>query len=239
MTSTLDDRARRRARRRCARPGPTSASTRSARRRGRVVEMEGRGEVLVLSSNNYLGLADQPEVVEAGIEGLRRYGAGTASRALHLRHVRAAPRARARARRPRRHRGGAHLRLVLERERGGDPDARPTTNTVILSDELNHASIIDAMRLAKPGAQGGLQALRHGRAARRSSSRCEPGQRKLVITDGVFSMEGDLAKLPEHRRARARARRGRRSSTTRTAPASSARPAAASPSTSACSARST
>src|SRR5437762_12973272 len=46
---------------------------------GPVVEMEGRGEVLVLSSNNYLGLADRPEVVEAGIDGLRRYGAGTAS----------------------------------------------------------------------------------------------------------------------------------------------------------------
>src|SRR6059058_3847178 len=46
---------------------------------GPVVEMDGRGEVLVLSSNNYLGLANRPEVVEAGIEGLRRYGAGTAS----------------------------------------------------------------------------------------------------------------------------------------------------------------
>src|SRR6187399_2837518 len=46
---------------------------------GPVVEMEGRGDVLVLSSNNYLGLANHPEVVEAGIEGLRRYGAGTAS----------------------------------------------------------------------------------------------------------------------------------------------------------------
>src|SRR5947208_4840144 len=43
------------------------------------VRMEGRGEVLVLSSNNYLGLADHPEVVAAGIEGLRRYGAGTSS----------------------------------------------------------------------------------------------------------------------------------------------------------------
>src|SRR5687767_1356833 len=43
------------------------------------VEMEGRGEVLVLSSNNYLGLANHPEVVVAGIEGLRKYGAGTAS----------------------------------------------------------------------------------------------------------------------------------------------------------------
>src|SRR5581483_6575562 len=46
---------------------------------GPVVQMEGRGEVLVLSSNNYLGLAGRPEVIEAGIEGLRRYGAGTAS----------------------------------------------------------------------------------------------------------------------------------------------------------------
>ena len=46
---------------------------------GPVVEMQGRGKVLVLSSNNYLGLAARPEVVEAGIEGLRRYGAGTGS----------------------------------------------------------------------------------------------------------------------------------------------------------------
>ena len=46
---------------------------------GPVVQMEGRGEVIVLSSNNYLGLAAHPEVVRAGIEGLERYGAGTAS----------------------------------------------------------------------------------------------------------------------------------------------------------------
>src|SRR5947208_4264101 len=44
-----------------------------------VVRMEGRGEVLVLSSNNYLGLASHPDVVRAGIEGLQRYGAGTGS----------------------------------------------------------------------------------------------------------------------------------------------------------------
>jgi hypothetical protein len=43
------------------------------------VRMEGRGEVLILSSNNYLGLCDEPAVVEAGLEGLRRFGAGTAS----------------------------------------------------------------------------------------------------------------------------------------------------------------
>jgi glycine C-acetyltransferase len=46
---------------------------------GPVVRMTGHGDVIVLSSNNYLGLADHPEVVKAGIEGLERYGAGTAS----------------------------------------------------------------------------------------------------------------------------------------------------------------
>src|SRR5260370_41645508 len=44
-----------------------------------VVRMEGRGEVLVLSSNNYLGLANHPEAVQAGVDGLKRYGAGTGS----------------------------------------------------------------------------------------------------------------------------------------------------------------
>src|SRR5450432_1070864 len=44
-----------------------------------VVRMEGRGDVLILSSNNYLGLCTEPSVIDAGIAGLRRYGAGTAS----------------------------------------------------------------------------------------------------------------------------------------------------------------
>ena len=43
------------------------------------VKMEGRGEVLILSSNNYLGLCDEPSVMEAGIAGIRKYGAGTGS----------------------------------------------------------------------------------------------------------------------------------------------------------------
>ena len=70
-------------------------------------------------------------------------------------------------------------------------------NTVILSDELNHASIIDAIRLSRPGAQGDLQALVDMDELREGLASCEPGQRKLVITDGIFSMEGDLARLPE------------------------------------------
>ena len=68
--------------------------------------------------------------------------------------------------------------------------------TVILSDELNHASIVDAVRLSKPARKivdrhSDLGELREGLAS------CERGQRKLVLTDGVFSMEGDLARLPE------------------------------------------
>src|SRR5438128_12527190 len=43
------------------------------------VQMEGRGEVIILSSNNYLGLSSEPEIIDAGKQGLDRYGAGTAS----------------------------------------------------------------------------------------------------------------------------------------------------------------
>ena len=157
--------------------------------------MDGRGEVLVLSSNNYLGLAARPEVVAAGIEGLRSYGAGTGS----VRFIC----------------GTFEVHHELERELAGlvgteaaltyvscwnaNEAAIPTLadeNTVILSDELNHASIIDAIRLSRPARKviykhSSMDELREGLAS------CEPGQRKLVITDGIFSMEGDLARLPE------------------------------------------
>ncbi|HZQ89352.1 MAG TPA: glycine C-acetyltransferase [Gaiellaceae bacterium] len=162
---------------------------------GPVVEMVGRGEVIVLSSNNYLGLADHPDVVAAGIEGLQRYGAGTAS----VRFIC----------------GTFAPHLELERELAtlseteaaltyvscwnANEAAVPTLtdeHTVIISDELNHASIIDAVRLARPErkvryAHSDMGELRDALRA------CDRNQRKLVITDGVFSMEGDLAKLPD------------------------------------------
>lgn len=162
---------------------------------GPVVRMEGRGEVLVLSSNNYLGLADHPEVVEAGIEGLRRYGAGTAS----VRFIC----------------GTFAPHIELEREIAGwlGTEAALTyvscwtaneavipsltdPNTVILSDALNHASIIDAIRLSKPGRKA---VYKHADMAhlRSELEQCGRDQRKLIITDGVFSMEGDLAPLPD------------------------------------------
>ena len=160
-----------------------------------VVRMEGRGEVIVLSSNNYLGLAAHPEVVRAGIEGLERYGAGTAS----VRFIC----------------GTFEAHLALEEEIAffvgteaaltyvscwnANEAVIPTltdANTVIFTDELNHASIIDAIRLSRPSRK---VIYRHSDMAqlREGLQSCEPGQRKLIITDGIFSMEGDLARLPD------------------------------------------
>jgi glycine C-acetyltransferase len=162
---------------------------------GPVVEMEGRGEVLVLSSNNYLGLAAHPEVVEAGIEGLRRYGAGTGS----VRFICGTFEPHHELERELAELVGTAAALTYVSCWNANEAAIPTLvddNTVILSDELNHASIIDAIRLSRPARKviykhSSMDDLREGLAA------CERGQRKLVITDGVFSMEGDLARLAD------------------------------------------
>ena len=162
---------------------------------GPVVEMEGRGEVLVLSSNNYLGLAARPEVVEAGIDGLRRYGAGTGS----VRFICGTFEVHHELERELADLVGTAASLTYVSCWNANEAAIPTLaddNTVILSDELNHASIIDAIRLSRPARKviykhSSIDELREGLAS------CEPGQRKLVITDGIFSMEGDLARLPE------------------------------------------
>jgi glycine C-acetyltransferase len=162
---------------------------------GPVVQMAGRGEVIVLSSNNYLGLAGHPDVVRAGIEGLERYGAGTASVRficgtfaphLELEHDLAGL-------------SGTEAALTYVSCWNANEAAIPTLadeRTVIISDELNHASIIDAVRLAKPERK---LRYRHSDLSelREALRSCERGQRKLVVTDGVFSMEGDLARLPD------------------------------------------
>jgi glycine C-acetyltransferase len=162
---------------------------------GPLVEMEGRGEVIVLSSNNYLGLASDPEVVEAGIDGLRRYGAGTASVRficgtfcphVELEHDLASF-------------TGTEAALTYASCWNANEAVIPTLadqGTALFSDELNHASIVDAMRLARPASKmiyphADMEALEEALAA------CEHGLRKLIVTDGVFSMEGDIAPLPQ------------------------------------------
>ena len=162
---------------------------------GPVVEMAGPGEVLVLSSNNYLGLAARPELVEAGIEGLRRYGAGTAS----VRFICGTFEPHLELERELAELVGTEAALTYVSCWNANEAVIPTLTderTVILSDELNHASIVDAIRLSRPARKvvynhSSMDELRAG------LEDCEPDTRKLIVTDGVFSMEGDLARLPE------------------------------------------
>ena len=157
--------------------------------------MEGRGDVIVLSSNNYLGLAGHPEVVRAGIEGLERYGAGTAS----VRFICGTFEPHHALERALADLSGTEAALTYVSCWNANEACIPSLTdetTVILTDELNHASLIDAIRLSRPASKviyphSDMDALREGLAA------APRGSRKLIVTDGVFSMEGDLAKLPE------------------------------------------
>jgi len=162
------------------------------------VEMEGRGKVLILSSNNYLGLCNEPSVVQAGIDGLKKYGAGTGS----VRFICGTFTI---------HRD---LEQALARFVGTDASMsyvsawnanEGLTATVVeegdfvVSDALNHASIIDSIRLAKSITKcttgvyklGDLDDLAEKLRANKSA------KRRLIWTDGVFSMEGSIARLPE------------------------------------------
>ncbi|HEX2637935.1 MAG TPA: glycine C-acetyltransferase [Gemmatimonadales bacterium] len=162
------------------------------------VTMEDRGEVIILSSNNYLGLCNEPEVVAAGKAGLERYGAGTASvrficgtytvhRALEAACARLVGTA-------------ASLSFVSAWNAN---EALPATvlgeRDIVLSDQLNHASIIDAGRLAKSIAKCETAVYRHADMADLEAKLAAARDRRtrMVITDGVFSMEGSLAPLPD------------------------------------------
>lgn len=158
------------------------------------VEMAGRGRVLVLSSNNYLGLASDPDVVRAGKEALDRFGAGTAS----VRFICGTFDI---------HRGleaklaafiGAEAALTYVSCWNANTGLTPTflgEEDVIISDELNHASVIDGVRATRSNrkvyAHSDMSQLEEHLKA---SAGC---RHRFIFTDGVFSMEGDLAKLPD------------------------------------------
>lgn len=163
---------------------------------GPTVRIQGGGEVVVLCSNNYLGLANHPDVVAAGIEGLRRYGAGTASvrficgtfdchRQLEGTIARFV---------------GTESALSYVSCWNANEALFPTLagpNDVILSDELNHASIIDSCRLV--GKSVSKSVYRHSDLEDLENQLRQRGGKECrwVVTDGVFSMEGDVARLPE------------------------------------------
>jgi glycine C-acetyltransferase len=159
------------------------------------VHMEEAGDVIVLSSNNYLGLADQAEVVEAGKRGLDKYGAGTASvrficgtfdihRALEQRIAEFL---------------GTQASLSYVSCWNANTGLFATIcdeGSAIVSDELNHASIIDGVRLASKARR---ERFKHSNMSELEEKlKAVQGAFPIVIvTDGVFSMEGDLARLPD------------------------------------------
>lgn len=165
---------------------------------GARVRMEGRGEILILSSNNYLGLANAPEVVAAGKRALDEFGAGTSSVrficgtfTIH-RELEAALAQLV----------GCEAALSYVSCWNANEGLCPTLlgeQDIVISDQLNHASIIDSVRLAKSIVRCQTAVYRHSDmadlAAKLTAAR---GARlRLIFTDGVFSMEGDIAKLPD------------------------------------------
>jgi len=150
-------------------------------------------QVVNLSSNNYLGLTTHPKLREAALEATRRFGVGSGS-------VRTIA-------------GTMDIHMELERRlaafkkteavvvfqsgfaaNAGTVAAVLSKDDVVVSDELNHASIIDGCRLSRAA----IKVFPHkdAEAARRILAELPPGQRKLLITDGVFSMDGDVGAVP-------------------------------------------
>lgn len=159
------------------------------------VEIAGHGRVLVLCSNDYLGLAGHPAVVEAGIEGLRRYGAGTAS----VRFVCGTFDPHMSLEEALADLVGTGAALTYSSCWAANEATISTLaddRTVVLSDELNHASIIDAIHLSRT-AHRLVYPHADMAALRDALESCAAEDPKLIVTDGVFSMEGDVAPLPD------------------------------------------
>ena len=163
-------------------------------------------EALCFCSNNYLGLADHPEVVEAGIKGLRDYGAGTAS----VRFICGtfAPH----------HALEARIASMLDQEAAysfvscwtATEAIFPTLaepGDAIISDALNHACIIDSIRLSSVVKKGVNRFVYPNNNLAELEARLVEAKAAVaptngvifVVTDGVFSMEGSIADLPKMR----------------------------------------
>ena len=165
---------------------------------GARVTMEGRGEVLILSSNNYLGLANEPAVVEAGKAALDRFGAGTGS----VRFIcgtftihRELETALAQL-------VGTEASLSYVSAWNANEGLTATVveqGDFVVSDALNHASIIDSMRLAKAIGKCETGVYKHSDMddLRQKLVAAKGARRRVIWTDGVFSMEGSIARLPE------------------------------------------
>jgi 8-amino-7-oxononanoate synthase len=157
-----------------------------------VVSMGGR-DLIMLGSNNYLGLATHPRVVEAAIGAMEEYGTGacssrvlTGTTSLHRRLERRLADFK-----------GTEDAVVFSTgfmTMMGTVSALTSEGDVVLSDELNHASIVEGCRLT------GAEVIVYGHNdlgdLEEKLESCAPERDKLVVTDGVFSMKGTVADLP-------------------------------------------
>jgi glycine C-acetyltransferase len=161
---------------------------------GPVVEVEGKGEVIMLTSNNYLGLANHPAIVEAAEKAERDFGYGLAS----VRFICGTQTIHKQLEAKIAEFMGCEDTILYGSAWNANEGLFSTVMSEqdgIFSDELNHASIIDGIRLAKArrlryknlDVAGLRQLLEENRDVRN----------KMIMTDGVFSMEGSLAPLPE------------------------------------------
>lgn len=151
-------------------------------------------EVITLSSNNYLGLTIHPRLREAAIKAIEQYGVGSGSvrtiaGTMTLHNVLEEKLAKFK-----------HTEASLTIQSGyatnlGVINALMQEGDMIVSDELNHASIIDGIRLSK--APRKIFPHKDMAGLRRALEESKGANKVMVVTDGVFSMDGDIAPLPE------------------------------------------
>lgn len=158
------------------------------------VKIEGK-KVLNMCSNNYLGLANHPEIKKAAIEAIEEYGvgagavrsiAGTGSIHIELEEKIAKFK----------HMGGALVYQGGLLANAGTIPVLVGKEDIVFSEELNHASIIDGVRLSS-AKRGVYKHLSTNDLEKQLKEHRKEGKKALIITDGVFSMDGDIAPLPE------------------------------------------
>jgi glycine C-acetyltransferase len=162
------------------------------------VRMQGRGEVVILSSNNYLGLCNEATVVAAGQRALEQFGAGTGS----VRFICGTFTIHQELEAALAQFVGCESSLTYVSCWNANEGLCPTLlgeQDIVISDQLNHASIIDSIRLAKAITKCQTAVYKHADMAdlEQTLKRARDARLKLIFTDGVFSMEGDIARLPD------------------------------------------
>lgn len=157
------------------------------------IRLDGR-KVVLLGSNNYLGLSNHPQVIAAAIDALEEFGTGSSGSRLISGNSELYTTLEANLAKTK----GTEASLVFSSGYAANTSIIPVLageNDLILSDELNHASIIDGCRLSRAT----KKIYRHCSVDHLQNLLTESSdfRRRLIITDGVFSMDGDIAPLPD------------------------------------------